>query len=478
MGKIPTGIPGLDEILNGGLEKGWSYLVKGGPGSGKTIFGLQFLMEGAKKGEEVVYISFDETKEEITLQAKNFGWDINTDNFHFIDKVSEMDILTSDMLFLDYESLNDIQGIINSIIKLKELKNADRVFVDGIGILRDAVKDQAIYRRIMASVIHYFSKNNITAMISEELTEKIGKEITSYLTSGEFLLERVRRKDGEILRTINVLKYRAGKSYLGRHYFEITSEGIVVYPIIPPTILQRGREGKIFSTGCRELDLMLGGGIYDGSTVLIAGKSGVGKTNLCLQILMENDRRGNAGILYTLEEPEDVILERFRKLFNYEPSNLEIRHFTSYNMSIGKFYNISLKDFERLNPKIIVVDPVNTLQRMCLSIDELKRVFEISRSCITDTGLILITTYEVSEAADIFQFTGAGISFIADYLILGRFVEMNGKIQKVITVMKNRYGNHEKTLRILDFKEKEGLSIGKPLVEYTGLMGTRIIERA
>ncbi len=154
MKKIPTGIPGFDEILNGGLEKGWSYLIKGGPGSGKTIFGLQFLIEGVKRGEKVVYISFDETKEEVKRQAKNFGWDIDKGNFHFVDKVSEMDILLSDVVFLDYDSLKDIHSLIDSIVKLEELKNADRVFIDGIGILRDAVKDPAIYRRIMASIIN------------------------------------------------------------------------------------------------------------------------------------------------------------------------------------------------------------------------------------------------------------------------------------------------------------------------------------
>ena len=472
--KIPSGIPGLDEVLNGGIEKGWSYLIKGGPGSGKTIFGLQFLMEGAKKGEKVVYISFDEIKEEVERQAKNFRWDLS--KIHFVDKVSEMDILSSDLLFLDYESLAEIHSIINSIIEIKELKDADRVFIDGIGIIRDIVKDPAIYRRIMASIINYFNRNNITTIIAEEFVTGIGKEITSYLTSGEIILDKVKRKDGEILRMIDVIKFRSENVHLGKHYFEITPKGIVVYPIIPPKISEKKRERRMVSTGSRELDTMLSGGIYEGSVVLITGKTGVGKTNLCLQILMENDKRGDIGVLYVGDETEDTILKRYQELFGYEPKNLVIREFTSYGMSLGKLYNMFIRDITELKPTMIMVDPINTLQRISLSDDELIRFLKICRNVIYSLGLISVATYEVAEAADSLHFTGAGISFFADYLLLGRHVEINGEIQKILTVIKNRFSDHERMPRILNFKRGEGLKISKPLRKYTGLMGISLTK--
>lgn len=469
--KVSTGILGLDEILRGGLERGWAYLLKGGPGSGKTIFGLQFLLAGVEKGEKVVYLSFDEPKEEVAMQAESFGWNIDSPNFHFIDKVSETDILSSDLLFIGFDSISEIHSFIESITKLEELKGASRVFIDGMSILRDASKDPSIYRRIVSSIIQFFNKKNITSVIAEELTTEVGREIISYLTSGEFVLERVVRNDGEVFRTINVLKYRGGNAWLGRHYFDITPQGIVVYPIIPLNAREETkRERKLLSTGSPELDAMLGGGIYDGSDVLIAGKSGVGKTNMCLQMLIENDRRGDVGILYSFEETEEVIAHRLKTLFNYTPSKLVVKHVSPYGMNLGKFYRMVTDDVWSYNPSIVAIDPINSLQRMALTSEELTRALQLLCPFLSARGTIMLQTYEVSEAADIFQFTGGGISYLCDYLILGRFMEMNGELLKVIAVMKNRFGDHERTLRVLHMKEGEGLKIGEPLRSYAGLM--------
>ncbi len=469
--KVSTGVPGLDEVLRGGLEGGWAYLLKGGPGSGKTIFGLQFLLEGAKRGEKVVYISFDEPKEEIVMQAESFGWNIDSPNFHLIDKVSEMDILSSDLLFIGFDSVNEIYSFVESITKLKELEDASRVFIDGMSILKDASRDPSIYRRIVSSIIQFLNRKNITSIIAEELTAEVGREIVSYLTSGEFILERVVRNDGEVFRTINVLKYRGGNAWLGRHYFDITPQGMVVHPIIPLSVGEAKKAQRIVSTGSPELDAMLGGGIYEGSDVLIAGKSGVGKTNMCLQMLIENDGRGEVGILYSFEETEEVIAHRLRTLFNYTPSKLIVRHISPYGMNLGRFYRMVMNDVEAYDPSIVAIDPINSLQRMALTSEELTRALQLLCPYLSARGAFMLQTYEVSEATDVFQFTGGGISYFCDYLILGRFMETNGELLKVIAVMKNRFGDHERTLRVLHMKSGEGLKIGEPLRNYTGLMG-------
>ena len=170
--KIQTGIPGFDEILMGGLEKGWAYLLRGKPGTGKTIFGLQYLMDGVTRGEKVAYISFDETKKEVELQAKSFGWDISNPDFYFVDKVHEIDILSSELSFLDYDSVKEIKNFIKSITELDALKDAKRVFIDGIGVLRDVVRHVSIYRRIVSSIVNFLNRNGSTTLISEELVDE------------------------------------------------------------------------------------------------------------------------------------------------------------------------------------------------------------------------------------------------------------------------------------------------------------------
>jgi circadian clock protein KaiC len=349
------------------------------------------------------------------------------------------------------------------------------VFIDGMGILRDVARDTSIYRRIVSSIISFLSKNNTTTLISEEMVSEIGKEVISYLTSGEFVLERKERDDEEIFRTIDVVKYRVGHVHLGRHYFDITPNGIEVYPILPVLTEHKNRR-RMISTGDKNLDLMLGGGVYEGSDVIITGKSGVGKTNLCLQILKENDRRGDTGIIYSFEESKRVIEERYADLFNYTPSKLIIKEVTPYGINLGRFYRMFIEDVKMHKPKVVVIDPVNPLQRMAFAINELNRAIGLLYSHLTALGTIFIQTYEVSEATDVFHFTGAGISYFADYLILGRYMEVNGELLKTITVIKNRYGDHERTIRILDMKSGEGLKIGAPLKDYTGIMSGTILQ--
>ncbi len=468
MERVPTGIPGLDEILKGGLRKGWTYLVKGAPGSGKTIFGIQFLVEGLKRGEKCAYISFDETAEEVKLQAKSFGWDL--EDVHIIDKVRDLDIIGSNIVFYDFDSTAEIVSFVESITKVRELESIDRVFIDGIGALRDLTKDPIISRRILVSITCFLNSIKATTLLSCDMTSEFGRDIISYITSGEFVLERIERNDGEVLRVLHVLKYRGGDAYLGRHYFDITSRGIVVYPIIPMIKEKKAVEDrKLLSTGNKELDEMLGGGIYEGSSVVIAGKSGVGKTNICLQILKENDVRGNAGILYSFDENRELLIHRLKTLFNYEPKNLVIREVPT-NISLGRFYNTIMSDVKTYRPKIVAIDPINYLYNVALTNEELSKTLRLIRIQLRNMGAVFICIDEVTEALGVFRFTGSGISPYADYLISGRYMEIEGELVKTISVVKNRFGNHERFIRVLDIEEGVGLKISQPLKEYTGII--------
>ena len=462
----PTGIEGFDEILGGGLKKGWCYLLKGTPGSGKTIFGLQFLLEGVRRGEKCVLLSFDESMEEIELQAEGFGWRL--DGIHVIEKLKDLDVLSGGLLFYDFDTKTELSSFIESITKIRELQNVDRVFIDGIGAIRDMTKDPVISRRILASLMCFLNSVGATTIMSCDMTTEYGKEPMSYLMSGEFVLERVEKRDGDVVGVLHALKYRCGRAHLGRHYYEITRNGIVVYPIVPVMEFSKVRRRGLVSTGSSELDEMLGGGIYEGSSVIISGKSGVGKTNVCLQILKENDIRGNVGVLYSFEESEEEIAERFRRLFGYEPKRVLVRNMEQVNL--GKFYTTVMRDFKAERPKMIAIDPVNHLSDVSLSPKELLRILRLIRSQVRGRGTILICVSEIGEALDVFRFTGLGISQFADYIISGRFVEIEGELVKTISVIKNRFGDHEKAIRILEIEEGKGLKISEPLKGYTGIM--------
>ncbi len=292
----------------------------------------------------------------------------------------------------------------------------------------------------------------------------IGREAISYLTSGEFVLEIHERRDREVLRTINVVKYRGGDAHVGRHYFEITKQGIVVYPIIPNSFEVKPRER--FSSGNANLDSLIGP-LYTNSTIMITGKSGVGKTNTSLQFLLENDRNGKVGILYTFEEDEDEIRRRYKDLFNYTPKKIVIKKLSPYNLKIGKFYNIIENDVLSLNPSLIVIDSINILGRTVLMKEELERLLYFIQILSRSNSVTLILIHELLDSVDVFQYSG-GLSHFADYIILGRHVEMEGELLKAIYTIKNRFGDHERSARIVEFKK--GLEVGKPLEDYKGII--------
>ncbi|RLI80625.1 hypothetical protein DRP05_00330 [Archaeoglobales archaeon] len=471
--KTTTGIPGLDIILKGGLEKGTTHLVKGGPGSGKTIFGLQFLIEGLRRGEKCVYITFDESVDEIIYQANSFGWD--TKNILFVDMLKKLDIYRSDAFFLDYDSRAEIIEFIDSVTKLDVIENADRVFIDGIGAIRDIVKDEAIYRRVLSSIIQYLNSRDTTTMISSEKTDDIGKEIISYVVSGEFHLEKV-EANGKIFRTIDVLKSRSDV-VIGRHYFDIKDNGIVVYPIILHGLeLNSIKDGLTLSTGNAELDSMLGGGILSGSKLMISGKSGVGKTNLCLQILMQNDFN-NTGILYTFKESREEIMQRYEDLFNYKPERLVVKECEDMS-SVGEVYWNIIHDLKSHNPTIIAIDCVNTLSNLAINSKDSINMLRTLNRATKKMGVTMLAVVEITQEMDVFHLTGLGISRFADYLIYGRYIEKEGELLKAITVIKNRFGNHERTFRILDMKKGMGLKIEEPLKEYSGLLSGKYEKSA
>ncbi|RLI74871.1 hypothetical protein DRP05_15610 [Archaeoglobales archaeon] len=323
-----------------------------------------------------------------------------------------------------------------------------------------------MYRRILSSIINFLNSIGATTIISAEMTEAVGRDIISYLTSGEFVLRKIKRRDGKVFRTIEVLKYRGDDAYLGEHYFTITPRGIVVYPIIP-VFRPKKYERELFSTGNAELDRMLGGGILKGSKVYIAGKTGVGKTSLCLQILKENDENGKLGILYTFDESKDVILRKYKDVFDYEPRKLIVREVGDVNL--GEFYNMVINDL-KLNPEIVAVDPLNALDEMAISTAEFLSMLSLLKRQMEALGVTFVGIYEIGQPVSEFHFTGAGMSRFADYLIVGRHVEMDGELLKAIAVVKNRFGDHERTIRILDIEKGKGLLIGEPLKEHSGLM--------
>ncbi len=386
------------------------------------------------------------------------------DKIKFVDRLSDLSVLSQDIVFWDTNTKSEVFDFIYSVEEAT--KDSSRVFIDGIGVLSDMVKDVALYRRILSTILYKLNSRGITTLISAETYREVGREVISYIVSGEIVLDRVER-NGRIFRVLKLLKFR-GDAYVGDHYFEIKPGRIEVYPIIPYKP-ERVWKREVISTGNKELDDMFKGGITRGSHLMITGKTGVGKTNLCLQILIQNDMRGENGILYSFDESAEALSERIQRIFGYEPKNLTIRECSEIS-SIGEFYNSVVEDFKSVKPSVVAIDPINLLEYYSISKDQVVDVLSKLGRFLKASGGVMISVIESPETLDVFHFTGYGVSQFADYLLIGRHIELEGELLKAIAVVKNRFGDHERTFRILSIEEGKGLSIGAPLKAYSGIM--------
>jgi len=443
--KVPTGIDGFDKILYGGLNRRASYLIKGEPGTGKTIFGLQFLLEGVRRGEKCTFISFDQPLEELKNQAEGFGWDI--DKIRVVDRTEDIEL--KDFGFLDYGE-GEVVSFIDSIVK--DVGDADRVFIDGAGVIRDLCKDQFLYRRILTTLIRKIGESTI--LISSEGVE-IGRDIISYIVTGEFFLKKI-HKNGEVLRKIIIAKFR-DKHAVSSAYYTITENGIQVFPLLRENI-GKINEKKIDSSSLR--NLLKGEDIINGAGVLIAGKSGVGKTFLSLDIA-----RKNKSIYITFEESPDLLKNRAERIFG-KLNNVEIKTYKVDN--IGEFFKALIDDVKEKRPSVVVIDSIEYLFNIVESESDVKDHLYMISEILKPAGVSLILTVPLEGEMTSTIFTEAGISHIFDYILFGRYVELDGEFLKAWTVIKNRYGDHERGYRILDVSD--GLKFGELIKDYNGII--------
>ena len=469
------GVPGLDAVLQGGLPAGHLYLLEGQPGSGKTTLSLQFLREGVRAGDRCLYVTLSETSAELREVAASHGWDL--EGIDLIELSSVEELLGEERkqsVFHSWEvELGETIGLIKQEVQRLEPK---RVVFDSLSELRLLAQDPLRYRRQVLALKQFFSPRNTTVLFIDDLTSE-GRDRDTHLHSishGVISLERYALEFGAARRRLQVQKMRGQAFMAGYHDLSIRTGGVEVYPrLIAADHHVDFSTGPILS-GVPHLDELSGGGLLRGTSTLLTGPAGTGKTTLAMQYVGAACARGECCQVYEFDERIGTLLDRAEAmgipLSRYiEEGLLQITQVDPAEMPPGEFaWRVSRAVKERKCAMVVIDSLSGYLSAMPQEKHLLLQMHELL-AFLNHSG---VTTFLINPLFGLVGSLDTGqlnVSYIADTVVLFRFFEAEGRIRKAISVIKNRAGRHEDTIREL-YIDSRGLRVGEPLADFRGVL--------
>lgn len=469
--RISTGIGELDHILGGGLTTNRSYLLEGTPGSGKTTIALQFLLEGARMGEKGLYITLSETAAELREVARSHHWDL--DGIELFELVSEdgldPDSEQSILEPSEVELGETIQGVIECVDRLRP----SRVVFDSLSEMRLLAQNSLRYRRQILALKQYFSIRNCTVLMLDDRSSDPGDVQLHSIAHGVITLEQAAQEYGTERRRLRVVKMRGVKYRGGFHDFAIETGGIAVFPRLIAAEHHTEFGDSLVSTGIAEFDQMLGGGISPGTNTLLNGPSGVGKTTTAVRCALTAIERGEKAAYYLFDEGIATMMARARSMgMDLQPhvysGALQIFQIDPAEVTPGEFASWVRKAVERDGVRFLVIDSLNAfLQAMPGEKFLLLQMHEML-SYLNQQGVItMLILGQHGIVGDVRS--EIDLSYLSDTIVLFRYFEYRGNVQKAISVAKSRTTEHQASIR--EFRmARAGVQIGEPLEDFEGVL--------
>ena len=473
--RIPSGVPGLDEVLQGGLPRGTLLLIEGPPGSGKTTFGLQFLLQGVREGETCLLASNAETLEQLKSIAASHAW--NLDGIHVTEFTepagTEDDEGSGYTLFpeAEVELGETLQHLFAEIERLRPT----RLVLDTISVLRVLAPTPGFYRRQLKRIRDFVLAQSCTTLMLDEASRTDEKDLRSQtLADGIVEFEHLDFKYGADRRQLRVRKLRGCSYFSGAHDFTIVTGGLIVYPRLVARTHAEIPTFEPLSSGIAQIDALLGGGLPRGSCTLVMGPAGSGKSTIATVYAMAAAERGEHCSILLFDESAESHIARSQGLglniaAAIEAGRIRVEDLDPAELSLGQIAHLLVRQVEVDNVGLIVIDTLNGYlqsaageQAVFLQLREL--ISYLSRRRVVT--LLTLTEHGIFGSD---RSTPIDVSFLADNVILLRYFEARGAIRQALSVVKKRTGQHERTIRELTLKPGS-ISVGEPLEDLTGVL--------
>jgi circadian clock protein KaiC len=465
--RLSTGIDGLDQLLRGGLLPQASYLLRGGPGAGKTTAGLHFLEAGQRAGERCLYISLEESEARIRRNAAMRGIDIS--------QVAILDISPTSGFFSEVESYDiftpaevEREPITLRIVSQIESMKPQRIFIDPMTQFRYLALDAFQFRRQVVSFLRYLVEHEATVLFTSEKNSTMPDDDLQFMADGVIDISNSAHGRG-----IQVLKFRGSDFHPGLHTMRLSGQGFVVYPQLEPNVQAADFHFDRIPSGLPPLDELLNGGIERGTVTLITGPSGVGKTTLGMQFINEAARRGERAVVYCFEEEVAMLLARcdgiglpVRALLAQD--KLAIVKIEPLRYTPDEFAIMVRDDVRSKKTGVVMLDSVAGYT-LGLRGDDLRSRLHALAKYLQNLGVALVVINEQETIAGDFKATEVGLSYLADSLLFLRYLEIDGELRKAVGVLKKRLSDFEKSLREFAITA-QGIQIGQPLRGLRGIL--------
>jgi circadian clock protein KaiC len=470
---MPTGVAGLDHVLGGGLPAHHVFLIEGAPGTGKTTLALQFLLQGASRGERTLYVTLAETRSELRKVARSHGWTL--DGLEVLELTPPDEVLQPETQYTVFHPSEVETGhTMRAIYDAAERVRPQRLVLDSLSEMRLITQEPLRLRRQVLALKQFFLGRGCSVLLLDDMRSADHDLQFASIAHGVILLEQLALEYGAERRRLRITKMRAQRYRGGFHDFVIRTGGFDVYPRLAASDYHTRDGGASLRSGSQHLDRLMGGGLDRGSSTLFVGPAGVGKSVLSSQFTMAAAEAGERVAVYLFDERLRTFLLRAEGLGmdfsrHIEAGRISVQQIDPAEVSPGQFSHQVVRAVEKDDTRLVVIDSLsgylNAMPEDRLLVIHLHELF----SYLTQRGATTIMTLAQHGPFAQGSSYGADVSYLADAIVLLRYFEAAGAVRQAVSMIKKRGGNHERMIR--EFRiAPGGLQLGEPLAAFQGVL--------